>query len=45
MAVEALSVPLVNKSLDEIMKARPELDGGAEVRIIVPTKCKKGLKK
>ncbi|KAK0169319.1 hypothetical protein PV328_012207 [Microctonus aethiopoides] len=45
LAISALTHPLTNKTLDEIFEERPELDDGAEIKIIVPTKYKYGAKK
>ncbi|KAK0072508.1 hypothetical protein PV326_014396 [Microctonus aethiopoides] len=38
LALQALMHPLTNKTLDEVMKERPELDDGEEVKILLPTK-------
>lgn len=40
LALRALTHPLTNKTLDDIIKERPELDDGAEIKIIIPTKYK-----
>ncbi|KAK0174975.1 hypothetical protein PV327_008761 [Microctonus hyperodae] len=40
LAIRALEHPLSKKTLDEIMKERPELDNGEEIKIVVPTKYK-----
>ncbi|KAK0072006.1 hypothetical protein PV325_012036, partial [Microctonus aethiopoides] len=38
LALRALTHPLVDKTLDEIMRERPELGDGAEIKVLVPTK-------
>ncbi|KAK0159869.1 hypothetical protein PV327_010935 [Microctonus hyperodae] len=40
LALRALVQPQMKESLDEIIRKRPELDDGAEVKVILPTKYK-----
>lgn len=40
LALRALQKPFANKTLDEIMKERPELSDGEEIKIIIPSKYK-----
>lgn len=40
LAMRALVHPLTKKTLDEIIRERPELDDGEEIKIVIPTKYK-----
>lgn len=41
LALQVLSSQPVKKSLDEIMREKPEMQDGEEIRVLVPTKYKK----
>ncbi|XP_071575279.1 uncharacterized protein [Temnothorax nylanderi] len=43
LAIQAICSPRNEKSLDEIMRERPEMRDGEEIRVVVPTKYKKGM--
>ena len=45
LVVKALTASFVDKSFDEIMEERPELNKGQEIKIILPAKYKKSLAK